>query len=154
MTLTEKYNAEDCFDWKDNRKIVVLNDSKGGKSTYRGENPDENLLILFRIDGGIMKNATQKQCDFGLYNGTTDSIRFVELKGSDCTQAIRQISQTIDSVLDHTVTCPAKVYGRIVLSRARTPELNTAEEYRLKKKLIKMKGDLKIQSGKMKETID
>lgn len=153
MTLTEKYNTKECVAWKDNRKQVVLNDPKGGRSTYRGENLNGNSLVLFRIDGGVMKDCAKKQCDFALLNEDANAIRFIELKGSDCKQAIRQIAETMDYVLDTTVACPNIVYGRIVLSRARTPDIKTTELIKLSKKLKARNGDLKIQSVEMKERI-
>lgn len=153
MKLTEKYTDPDYIVFCDNRSSIALSDNKGGKSAYRGENANRDQLTCYRIDTGIMRYKPVKQCDYGLYNMNSDTIRFIELKGSDCSQAIKQIENSITHILDKSISGVTKIYGRIVLSKRRVPQIKSTDERRLEKFLISKGGNLLIQTRQMTERV-
>ena len=71
MKFSEKYNDDTYIESKDQRKLIVLQDPKGGSSKYIGDNIQEKEIIVYRIDNGILKGQNVKKCDYGLY--TTDN---------------------------------------------------------------------------------
>ena len=77
MKLTEKYTDPAYIVFCDNRRLIALSDNKGGKSSYSGKNQNRNQLACYRINDGIMKNMSEKQCDHGLYNMNSDTVRTV-----------------------------------------------------------------------------
>lgn len=154
MTLNEKYNDPSYIEFFDNRPIILLKDKKGGNVSYRGENKQNLMVAAYKVDEGIMKNIPGKQCDYGLYTLPSGVMRFIELKGSDCGRAIKQLIASIDHIIDESVTGITKVNARIILSKSRTPELNTSEEKQLRKLLKKRNGDLIIKSQQINERID
>lgn len=154
MKLNEKYTDDSLIEFKDNRKIVALKDKKGGKVCYRGENSQGNELIAYKIEDGILKNVPGTKCDFGLYTVSSDTIRFIELKGSDLNHAIKQIRNSIRNVLDKHAIKVEKVHGRVVLSKARTPDLNSSYEKELKKMLKERNGNFHKATSLLKEVID
>lgn len=154
MKLTEKYTDRAYIVFCDNRRSIALSDNKGGKSSYYGENANRNQLACYRIDAGIMRNMPEKQCDYGLYNMNSDTVRFIELKGSDCSQAIKQIKNSITHILDQSISGVTKIYGRVILSKRRVPQIKSTEEQRLEKFLKGKGGDLLIQTRQMREHID
>lgn len=154
MKLTEQYDDVSHIEFKDNRKIVVLRDKKGGNVSYRGNNRDGNEIIVYKIEEGILKDEAGLKCDFGLYTISSDTIRFIELKGSDFDHAIKQIINSIRNVLDRHAINVKRVHGRIVLSRVRTPEINSSDEKILNKLLKGKNGNLIKACGELREIVD
>lgn len=85
---------------------------------------------------------------------SSDTIRFVELKGSDLNHAIKQIINSIQNVLDKPSVKVDRVHGRVVLSKTRTPDLNSSHEKDLKRMLKERNGDFRIATSLLKEVID
>ena len=100
-----------------------------------------------------MKDMPVKQCDYALYNMNSDTVRFIELKGSDCDQAIEQIRNSIKHIIDQSITGITKIYGRIILSKKRIPQIKSTDQQRLEKFLLTKGGDLLIQTRQMKERV-
>lgn len=154
MKLNERFTDSSLIEFSDNRRVVVLIDKKGGKVCYRGENSQGNELIAYKVEDGILKNEQGLKCDFALYTVSTNTIRFIELKGSNLNHAIKQIINSIRNVLGkHTIKVD-KVHGRVVLSKARTPDLNSSYEKELKKMLKERNGNFRKATSQLKEVID
>lgn len=154
MKLNEKYNDNSLIKIKDNRKAVVLKDKKGGNVCYRGDNNERNELIVYKIEEGILKNEPGLKCDFGLYTVSSNTIRFIELKGSDLKHAIKQIINSIKNVVDKNSIEVDRIHGRVVLSKVRTPDMNSTYEKELKRMLKKRNGDFRRENSVLKEVVD
>lgn len=154
MKLNDIYIDTMFIAFKDNRKVVALSDKKGGTVCYRGENTQKNELIAYKIEDGILKNEQGVKCDFGLYTVYSDTIRFIELKGSDLNHAIKQIKNSIRNVLDKHSIKVNKVHARIVLSKVRTPDLNSSYEKDLKRILRERNGNFRKATSELREIID
>ena len=136
------------------KKKVVLKDKKGGSSTYRGDNINSLEIVTYRVDGGLISNDKGvKKCDYALYTILSQSLRLIELKGSDLNKACDQITSTMQLLLSQDVQI-ARLYGRVVLTKVRTPDLQSSKVRNLKELLVKRGGDFKYQTQEMKEPID
>jgi len=154
MKFDEKYNNNEYIESKDVRKIVVLEDPKGGNSKYKGKNIHDKEIAVFRIDEGIIKSPKEKKCDYGLYTRDDDTLRFVELKGSDFEQAVKQIMSTLNELIHKPRIDIYRVCGRIVLSRKRVPEIKSNNEKKLIKLLHEKHGDLNTKAQLLRENIE
>ncbi|WP_418894074.1 hypothetical protein [Limibacterium fermenti] len=154
MKLIEKYTDKSYIEFRDRRSKVVLEDKKGGRVSYQGINKEEKELIAYRIDGGIMKDGTGLKCDYGLYTVSSDVLRLIELKGSDLGKAIKQIKHTLRYLLGDSILGVNVIHGRMVLSKARTPDLYSSEEKELIKILKQHNGNLLKATRVLKEGID
>ena len=153
MKFSEKYNDDAYIESKDQRKIVVLQDPKGGSSKYIGDNIQEKEIIVYRIDNGILKGQNVKKCDYGLYTTDNDTLRLIELKGSDHEKAVKQIMNTFEKIIQKTTIDIYRVCGRIVLSRKRVPAIKSNYEKKLIKLLLAKNGDLITKVRLLKEKI-
>lgn len=131
----------------DARAIISLKDKGAGKSTYEANNKRKLQVTAYRIDGGMITDASSK-CDYALYTDE-DILYFIELKGSDYSRAIDQITSAIKQLLISPKITPSVVHARIVLSKARTPELRATNEMQLRR-LLKEFGKGKLQTGTQK----
>jgi len=154
MKFDEKYNDNAYIESKDRRKIVVLKDPKGGNSKYKGKNIHNMEIAVYRIDEGIMKSPKEKKCDYGLYTRDDDTLRLVELKGSDFEQAVRQIMNTLNELIHKPRIDIYRVCGRIVLLRKRVPEIKSNYEKKLVKLLHEKHGDLNTKAQLLIENIE
>lgn len=57
MRLIEKYNDISYIKFQDSRPQVVLDDKRGGKVSYRGENRDRLEKILKQRNGNLRKDC-------------------------------------------------------------------------------------------------
>ena len=137
--------TEDCKNYSEKRKIVTLEERKGRK--YIATNVSNSTLTLYTIDGCVVK--TGNRCDFLLVKEKTDSY-FIELKGSDLGHAVEQIDTTINQLADELL---GNVHGRIVLSRAKTPDLKSSSLIKLELKLKRLGGSLKKQVNQLEENV-
>ena len=78
---------------------------------------------------------------------------FVELKGQDLIQAIRQIQKGI-ATLNHQVSSYKTVNARIVLSKVNSPDIRSSELIRFKKAIKKLGGNVKYETRTMTERIN
>lgn len=133
------------------RKIVTV--AENGVR-YRLENLDDYFSAVFRIDGGIVKDTSQKKCDRLILlrkdKGAYGAMElFVELKGGNISRAIDQLDSTVDMpVFRHTDVDRRKdVLARIVARRL--PAANSNPEVERKKRaFVKKHGNiLKILSN-------
>lgn len=97
--LDEKHACvykNDCIVYRDSRTNAVC-EEKGKR--YNLVNDRGNVVTLFHVDGGmIFGEPDMKKCDFlyVVYDLENPTAIFVELKGKDIYQAVRQIKETVD----------------------------------------------------------
>jgi hypothetical protein len=141
------------IDFSDCRKIVVLADKKHPNVKYIAKNPNERLVCVFYVDGGLISDNEAK-CDKLLVAENKDEKQhpdfyFVELKGADFKTAIRQLNRSIDVLMCHidyrSVNC------RLVMSRC--PDIKSSNGIRLERKLKSLNGNFIRQSRQLEETI-
>ncbi len=135
----------------DDRSIFVAKDKKE-KREYRLLNPNKEKICKIKIDNGLIQDNSIKKCDF-LFLLCDESAIFVELKGSNMLQAIRQINSTIiflgDKLKNNSIS------ARIVLSRFNVPRIENNPDFLKLRKLLKSKnGDLKYMTNVLTEIFD
>ena len=136
----------------DTRSIVSLEDK--GTTQYIATNKEKKQVGVYRVDGGLISD-NEKKCDYLLFTetGAKKDIYLIELKGQNIVQALRQLNRSVDVLIIeeknefHSVNC------RLVATKQRTPDINTSDEIRLKKKLNMYNGNLKKGNLLLKEEI-
>ncbi len=139
---------DECEHFSDNRPTIVL---KEKKSKYIGKNNESKNFTSIKVDGCLIEENL-KQCDFLLLNCDQHLAYLIELKGSDLLQAIRQIDKSLDK-LAARLKLFQSINARIVLTKTPAPDINSTEEIRLKKRLKKMKGNLKRGNSPLEEIL-
>ena len=134
--------------WIDNRKSIVLSDMPGTK--YEGDNADQKLFSLFRVDKDNILSG-QRKCDYLLVSHAEVKALFVELKGRHLLEAIDQILASIDSL--KTQLKDHELNGRIVLTRTNSPDLKHPKYVRLKKMIWDTGGELLQRTSVLKEKL-
>ena len=116
MSLSEKIAA--CsVSFSDKRKTIVDKKAKSN-SSYKIENPIEKEFKIIRFDDCVFDSSDSK-CDFGMQVANESTIHFVELKGSDNNQGLKQLHQTLTDTKDYFFSHTRKV--RLIVSRAEAP---------------------------------
>ncbi|WP_026103637.1 MULTISPECIES: hypothetical protein [Kamptonema] len=80
----------ECEEYRSDKKIV-LQENKS-KITFLNLNQDPILII--KVDGCVISDNETLRCDYALIPYDTVEI-YVELKGSDTSQAVKQLESTI-----------------------------------------------------------
>lgn len=138
-----------CINSETNNPCIVIRDKKG-KSKYCIHNPNSKQIIIYIVDGCI--DLTGKRCDYLILVKSDLKAILLELKGSHLLKAIKQISQTLEFLLCHLDGY--HISGRIVLTKVHSPNLQTVDYIRLKKRFRKLGGDLRQESNNiMNETL-
>ncbi len=132
--------AQECQEFCDTRKIVVIRDKKSTQWTF--ENPSGKCVCQIKIDGCIIADQKVKKCDylFLTCDKTEKSAFFVELKGADSKQAMAQILSTVQQV--KSSLCDFCLYARAALTKGKPPGLSSTDEKKLKE-LLKEHNKLK-----------
>lgn len=124
---------------------------------YSIKNKSKKEIVKYKIDGGLINDPNEIKCDYGFYTKGDNNILFlVELKGSDYNHAIEQIINTIKLLVTEPKITVDKINARIVVSKARPPELRSSNEQKLRRILDTYgldKDNLKKQSIQMTEII-
>lgn len=147
------YHEDRYIEHHDTRRKVVLRE-KREKSKYILRNDSEKDLVIYRIDGGIITSKKTKKCDYGVYT-EQDVLYLIELKGTDYSQALDQITSTIDTLLKKPAISVKQLNVRVVLSKYRTPDILLTKEKTLNK-LLKTKygkGNIRKQVTQLEERI-
>jgi hypothetical protein len=123
---------------KDNRAKIVCKENKT-KITFH--NPTGKIVEKIKIDGGVIKDDTVKKCDY-LISCVDIEIPIpiaiailVELKGNKVTDAIKQLSATLDNTIIKAAINGYTKYAYAVV--AQFPIASTKaqdEEYSFRKK--------------------
>lgn len=146
----DQYNDSSYIEFHDNRKIISLTDKKG-KTNYLLSNDLVHEIVCYHIDGGILTANEETKCDFGLYT-EKDILILVELKGADYSQALDQISSSIDQLLSGNLKV-SKVHARIVLTKTRVPNTLSSSEMKLMKRLKSLNGSLAKGTSRISENL-
>jgi hypothetical protein len=138
---------KDCIKYSDNRPIIVLKDDKG-KSEFRAINSERKKIIAIRVDDCL--DFEGKQSDYLLIvcndlKCEYTEAYFIELKGSDFIQAIRQIDNSFEA-LKEALAGINRIHARIIPTKISIPNLeNKPPVVSLRNKLKKRNGNLKYQ---------
>lgn len=127
-----------CNFFCNRNRTVCLKDKVGGCSEYIANNPNQNQLDCYRIDGCV--TSIQKKCDFLLLNLDRTSAYLIELKGSDLINAINQLECTLDFI--NQKLTGYKINARIVLTKVHAPDLLTTKYLRFRKKINSLNGTI------------
>ncbi len=111
-----------------------------------------NQIDVYHIDHGIIPDTLQNQnkCDYFIYNPTTSSSKFIELKGIDTEHACDQIHDTVvffeqDDILKNYVNDVNLVKGYIISPNGAVPDITSSHRRKLCDKLSR-KSRQKLQS--------
>ena len=122
------------------RSSVSVKD-QGSSPVYRYENKSGNHLAKYKVDGGLIAD-NDKKCDFLLLNCEQKKAFFIELKGSDISRAIKQVTRSIDFLQSRLKGFD--VFARIVLRRDNTTKLSIDNKVKkLQEKVKALNGNLK-----------
>lgn len=144
-----EFNDDEYIVFHDRRKIIVLND-KGSKTSYRLVNDMEKDLVAYHVDGGVLKGTDSSKCDYALYS-EDDILILVELKGADYGHAMEQIESTFNSLIRSKGIVVKRIYGRVVLTKARIPNFRSTAEIRLKKLFMMFGGSFEKQTSVLED---
>lgn len=147
-------SQDECIEVSDCRSNVKCEEKK---KKYILENTMGNHVILYRMDGGIIKTDKSVpegtcKCDYLMVvDGKECDAILTELKGVDVKHALKQIDGTLDQ-FKAVFNRFAHVYARAVVTSS-TPNLKATPTYvKLMNKLRRCyKGNLKIEEVQMKE---
>ena len=152
MKFSEAYTDNSYILSRDRRETIKFKEPKE-KREYIADNIHKRHVVRYKVDDGIITSKALQKCDFAFYV-EDDRLYFIEMKGADYDHALDQIDSTITILLTNPQHTAASVNARVVLSKARTPDLKTNRERRLNVRLKKMNGNLVKRTGKLIETID
>ena len=107
----------ECEERRSDTKIV-LQENKS-KITFLNPNGDEILII--KVDGCVISDNETLRCDYALIPSDAVEI-YVELKGSDIAQAVKQIESTIKLLSDN----PQKIKKLCFVVSTRVPKQTTS----------------------------
>lgn len=131
----------------DDRKKLVLSENK---CQIVFENLAQNTICQVRIDGCLIQSGIR--CDYLVIVPENSEAFFVELKGHDFLQAIRQVDRSIDVLIECLAS--TRINARIVLTKVNTPDLmNSPTLLKFEKKIRKLNGTLKKGTLKMIEKV-
>jgi hypothetical protein len=97
---------------------IVLKENKS-KITFLNPNKDEILKI--KVDGCVISDNETLRCDYALIPSDAVEI-YVELKGSDIAQAVKQIESTIKLLSEN----PQKIKKLCFVVSTRVPKQTTS----------------------------
>lgn len=152
MKFSEAYTDHAYILSTDRRETIKFKEPKE-KREYIADNIHKRHVVRYKVDDGIITSKALQKCDFALYV-EDDRVYFIEMKGSDYDHAIDQIDSTITILLEKPQLTAASINARVVLSKARTPNMKTIREKKLNARLKKLNGTLVKRTGKLIETID
>lgn len=150
--MCENCSTQECCEFCDTRKNIPFRD-KGNKQEYRVLNDNENIVCKIRVDDCLIKDGSK--CDYlaiKCHKNIIKSLYFIELKGSDLTQALKQIEATIKHPkIKQLTNKDCSIYARVVLNKQRSPDIRSSEKMKFEQMIKKLGGDLKTQGKKMVE---
>jgi hypothetical protein len=146
MMNKEFFDSSGCSLCDDRRKLVLSEN----RCQIVFENPALKSICQVRIDGCLIQSGIR--CDYLVLVPEKCEVFFIELKGHDFLQAIRQIDRSINVLNEHLDS--TRINARIVLTKVNTPDLmNNPTLLKFEKKIRKLKGTLKKGTLKMIEKV-
>ena len=143
-------STTECLLAYDSRKIVTVEEKK---KKYELENPNEDKIASFRIDGGMISSPNEVKCDHLLVDTASKTAVFVELKGTDLKHAFEQVEVTMAKLLSGLQNY--RIFARIVTShRTNVPNIKTCPQYiSLNKKIMGHGGNIIARAEKISESV-
>lgn len=118
------------------------------RCTHISINGSKHLIRHFKIDGVVFtKGQATPRCDYLLLNDDLKTSYYIELKGSDLHQAIRQVENTIQMFCD---SLPGYRIRRRIVYSGHTHRTMDKEILRWK---LQHKETARIEQGKIEENI-
>ena len=147
-------NRMNCIESSDRRSAVKCEENK---RKYILENTKKNYVILYKMDGGIIKEDSSiplntSKCDYLFVIGDVNpSAVLTELKGINVSKALIQLKATL--LLYKNVFCKFEhIYARAIVTSS-TPNLKASPEYVNLERMIRKdyKGNVKIAEKQLNE---
>ncbi|GEM_PF-6631656 len=147
LSDTEPENSKDPT-----KKSFTLRDHGNRYPVYKAENPGKNTVLLYHIDGDVIRDNGIQKCDYLLQNKTQGTVYLVELKGHALKTARLQIENT-EKIL-HSDLKDCKVYYRIVY-KSGTQSVHDAKMMKWQEQFKPIDGRKKIiiKQMQLQETI-
>lgn len=124
----------------------IVSRDKGNPQYHKGINRKRAHVSHYRIDGVVIKSGNK--CDYLLMNEDTRTAYLIELKGSDLSEAAKQLEETEKALLPQLAGYSLRY--RIVANQCRTQEIRSSG-YR--KYQLRWKKKLMLKTGYIEETI-
>ncbi|MBT9310854.1 hypothetical protein [Leptothoe kymatousa] len=139
--------AEDCIFKKSKDPKIALAEKK---SKFSIENPKRTEVIVYQVDGCLIKNG--ERCDYLILIDNQDLQVFVELKGSEIVKAIGQLANSLEQLANKRKDIHKQCF--VIATRNRTPKRDpglTNAQNKFRKKYRKINATLHIEIAKKKE---
>jgi hypothetical protein len=123
--MFEDFPGIENYKIKDNRSKIVC---KENKTEITFHNPMGKTVEKIKIDGGVIKDATVKKCDYlvSCLDIKIPIAILVELKGNKVRTAIEQLSATLDNTIIKTAINGYTKYAYAVVAHGSlVPKVNT-----------------------------
>lgn len=128
-------------------KTIVSKDKYTNRK-HISDNSKRNNVRQYHLDGVIIKN--EKSCDYLVLNDDSKKAFFIELKGSNVSEAIPQFEGAIKKLKSELLNYSLKF--RIISSKCKTHEIRDSKITTFKKKYGS--GALIIKTQEYKENIE
>lgn len=131
-----------------NRTIVAEENNR----KYVLENPDCIQIVKTHSDGDLyLRSDSRPRCDYILSSPDISTAILIELKGKHIDDAVRQIGAVLtDMIRSYNYS---SIFGRIVSSRVKVPDIKSNEYRKLEKALRSHNGNLYQKNKELHETI-
>lgn len=133
-------------------QTITLKDRTGGNSRYIGSNPGAKLIMQIEIDGCVINDQDKRKCDYLILNCDDNVSYFIELKGSNISDAYKQIAETyfelnkIAQFRTNVIDEHFKMMARVVLAKGNVPRIIPSSYRKLVKILEQVNGE-KVKNG-------
>lgn len=133
-------------------KIVTLKDRNGGNSRYIGHNPNAKLIMQIEVDECVIKEIDKRRCDYLILDCNDSVSYFIELKGSNLSDAYLQIADTYlefsnnSGYKSYVIDKHYKMLARVVLAKGNVPKIIPSSYARLIKIMEQINGE-KVKDG-------
>ncbi|MEG4211109.1 hypothetical protein [Microcoleus sp. S13_B4] len=107
----------ECEERRSDTKIVL----QENKSKITFLNPNQDEILKIKVDGCVISDNETLRCDYALIPSDAVEI-YVELKGSDIAQAVKQIESTIKLLSEN----PQKIKKLCFVVSTRVPKQTTS----------------------------
>lgn len=107
----------ECEERRSDTKIVL----QENKSKITFLNPNQDEILIIKVDGCVISDNETLRCDYALIPSDAVEI-YVELKGSDIAQAVKQIESTIKLLSEN----PQKIKKLCFVVSTRVPKQTTS----------------------------
>lgn len=107
----------ECEEHRSDTKIVL----QENKSKITFLNPNQDKILIIKVDGCVISDNETLRCDYALIPSDAVEI-YVELKGSDIAQAVKQIESTIKLLSEN----PQKIKKLCFVVSTRVPKQTTS----------------------------